>query len=377
MCQDYSRQFRKALGGITYNGGTLACTDSCEFDTSACTSPVCGDNKRESSEKCDGTDIDSDCKFLGFDYGDLGCKDDCLEYDNSSCSFFDCGNGIIDGIENCDTANLNAKTCVDLDYTSGSLRCGANCQFDTSQCISVCGNNIQEVGELCDGSDLAGTVCSHANYGSGDLNCASDCKSFDFSDCNKIICGDGICSHGEDGKCDTDCLQQEKEVIRVSINVCGDKQLGLSEQCDGQLLAGYTCTDLGFTGGTISCTDECRLNITSCNYLASSELTAKALAKQTLSTAIKTANLLIMQAKTEDKETAPAETLLLDVIKDYAGGSTDYEIMTEKLQDIPILLEGGSIEEKQDLPMNYIIGIIVLALLLMLAFMFRGLGKSK
>jgi hypothetical protein len=48
--------------------------------------------------------------------------------------------------------------------------------------------------------------------------------------------------------------------------VCGDGEIGGDEQCDGAELNGQTCEDLGlgFTGGTLGCTDACTFDASMC-----------------------------------------------------------------------------------------------------------------
>lgn len=51
-----------------------------------------------------------------------------------------CGNNIIESSrgEQCDGANLDGKTCSDIDSnTQGTLSCKPNCIYDTSQCTSI------------------------------------------------------------------------------------------------------------------------------------------------------------------------------------------------------------------------------------------------
>lgn len=47
-----------------------------------------------------------------------------------------CGNGTIDASEQCDGSNLAGQTCQSLGYSSGSLLCNPNCQFDTNACLT-------------------------------------------------------------------------------------------------------------------------------------------------------------------------------------------------------------------------------------------------
>ncbi len=56
--------------GLGFTGGTLACTGSCAFDTSGCTSTTCGNGSIESGEECD------DGNTVPFDGCDSGCQVD-------------------------------------------------------------------------------------------------------------------------------------------------------------------------------------------------------------------------------------------------------------------------------------------------------------
>ncbi|MFC1648985.1 hypothetical protein ACFL1B_06050 [Nanoarchaeota archaeon] len=73
----------RALG---FSGGSLSCGLDCQFDTSGCEG-VCGNNKIEGSESCDGNAFFPgwNCQMLGFSGGTLGCTDEC-EVDNTACT---------------------------------------------------------------------------------------------------------------------------------------------------------------------------------------------------------------------------------------------------------------------------------------------------
>ncbi len=83
------------LSGMTcadggYDSGDLACANDCTFDLGGCTGgtpAVCGDDTRGGLESCDGGDLDgSSCAVLaGFDGGTLGCTGTCV-YDTSACT---------------------------------------------------------------------------------------------------------------------------------------------------------------------------------------------------------------------------------------------------------------------------------------------------
>jgi len=99
----------------------------------------------------------------------------------------------------------------------------------------VCGNNTTETGETCDGTDLNGLSCTNFGFTGGTLGCASDCQSYDTSGCTNNtgpVCGNGVIETGED--------------------------------CDGTNLGGASCTSLGFSGGTLSCSSTCTYDTSAC-----------------------------------------------------------------------------------------------------------------
>ena len=149
-----------------------------------------------------------------------------------------CGNGVVNDGEVCDGRDLNAKTCADLvPGTTGTLSCAADClSFDLTKCVNssetVCGNNVIEGNEKCDGASLNDTKCADLVPGTtGSLKCLSDCSNFDVSECvmsTPEMCGNGVLDPGED--------------------------------CDGELLSGYTCKSILGPGaeGKLKCSYTCR-----------------------------------------------------------------------------------------------------------------------
>jgi hypothetical protein len=45
---------------------------------------------------------------------------------------------------------------------------------------------------------------------------------------------------------------------------CGDGSIAAGEACDGDDLGGQSCTDFGFLGGTLTCSEQCTINATAC-----------------------------------------------------------------------------------------------------------------
>ena len=64
----------------------------------------CGNNVREGSEICDGSDLEGKtCQSFGFDGGTLACNPNCDGYNTSGCRYYECGNNVceISGGEDC------------------------------------------------------------------------------------------------------------------------------------------------------------------------------------------------------------------------------------------------------------------------------------
>jgi len=87
---------------------------SCQQEPSRC-SPNCGDGQIVGTEDCDGTNLaDQTCTDLGLEGGTLACSLDCT-FDTSACWY--CGNGVTDPGEECDGGGQNTESC-DEDCTA-------------------------------------------------------------------------------------------------------------------------------------------------------------------------------------------------------------------------------------------------------------------
>ncbi len=210
---------------LGFQGGTLACRNTCNyFDTSNCVT-TCGDGLAGGAEACDGTDLSNEtCLSLGYYGGDLSCTSGC-QYNFSSCTGR-CGDGIIlVGEEDCDGTNLGGRNCNSVGFHTGTLACNSQCENDVSGCALFCGDGIQTTPfESCEGTDLDGATCESIGYsGGGTLGCLSDC-SFDASQCISV-CGNGVLDTGEvcdDGNtvagdgCAADCSSAPGRIVFVS-----------------------------------------------------------------------------------------------------------------------------------------------------------------
>lgn len=343
-----------------FTTGELGCSASCEFDTSACTgprqrdcceenrgvpgcvdadiaacvcasdpsccsdnwdalcaslveaqgcgscTPVCGNDRRERGEVCDGDDLSGlRCQDLGFTGGPLDCAAGCDAYDSASCVGDGpvCGNGMVEGLEMCDAGNLGGTSCADLGFASGDLACAPDCShFDTTPCaaspVTSCGDGfVNGIGELCDGTNwaVAGPDCAALILGTGTASCSDECLP-DLSGCSEgsDLCAvsgwynDGKCQPcalfggvtdeecavfcAADGQCDSTRFGSVTACAAAGrpdpdCGTCGDGLLAPDELCDGTTGAasGESCTGYGFAGGELgSCTQTCLPSFATC-----------------------------------------------------------------------------------------------------------------
>ncbi|MFT4570679.1 MAG: hypothetical protein ACI8TX_001493 [Hyphomicrobiaceae bacterium] len=150
---------------------------------SVVTTAVCGDNTREGSEECDGTD-DASCV--------ASCQVDC------QCPPPVCGNDVIESGEECDGTDPGA-------CPTGT--CGIACACPAP----ACGNDTIESGEECDGT-ATGSCPTGA--------CDGDCT------CPAPVCGNDItegsedCDGTDDAACSSLC-----EVDCICPSTCNDRDL--------------------------------------------------------------------------------------------------------------------------------------------------------
>ncbi|MBW2995676.1 hypothetical protein KY332_00075, partial [Candidatus Woesearchaeota archaeon] len=253
-------------------------------------------------EQCDGSNITNLCpdfdNFLG---GYLECNADCT-LNLSQCSTTDvCGDGFVNwSIEQCDDGNLTGLGCSDIDsFTGGTLTCTNDCLWNTSQCTGtpagVCGDGAINPGEQCDwnGSNITNLCTQYDSFTGGFLTCTQNC-TLNLSQCSTTsVCGDGFVnwSIGEqcdDGNltglgcsnidsytggtltCTNNCIWNVSQCTGLSPGFCGDGAINSEEQCDGSNITNI-CTDFdNFLGGNLICTN-CTLNTSNCS-LADADL---------------------------------------------------------------------------------------------------------
>lgn len=238
--------------------GTLKCTDSCKLDTSGCSAAnICGDNKVDDGEDCDGTKFFGDetsCKEWSsiYESGTVSCNKDCTVNFDACVAKAEpvCGDNVVNQTsEECDGRALSSMysswNCSEFgsEYVGGTMTCDKNCKLDTGSCVlnpnAKCGNNQIDDKEECDGTAFIdeAALCSDWDevFVSGKLSCNADC-TVNTSACAVNRCGDGV--------------------------VRGD------EECDKtNFVEGWdTCekVDSSFSGGKLSCNADCTINTDAC-----------------------------------------------------------------------------------------------------------------
>lgn len=130
----------EALG---YEGGTLGCTSSCDFDVSECVGSVCGNGFVDEGEVCDGGP--TRCP-----YGESCTL--CVDCEEVEGTRRFCGDGVTDydGDEACDQSA--PISCLELaDYDGGQATCADDCTWSIDTCEGqICGDGVVQDGEVCD-----------------------------------------------------------------------------------------------------------------------------------------------------------------------------------------------------------------------------------
>jgi len=86
-----------------------------------------------------------------------------------------CGDNIKNGSEACDGTDFGAASCESLGYDGGVLKCSVICTFDANACYTCGDDKVNAPDESCDGTDLLGFTCINFGMNGGELGCTSAC----------------------------------------------------------------------------------------------------------------------------------------------------------------------------------------------------------
>lgn len=251
----------------------LASPDGCRTWEEANQCTFCGDGLVQTGEQCDGGDGGLTCQDFGFDGGTLACDGSC-NYDTNDC--FRCGDNICNIGETCEYAGESDFSCLlgDGDL-GGSCRVPNNSGTDGIEC-SFCGDGMinTDAGELCDPNALQGDpgwMCSEDEI----CNSNCSCTTVIDEDCGSGVCnGNKTCEHGvPDFNClfgnliDQACRDYEDP---DSCTYCGDRLCQEGETCESNGSEFVDCS----TGNPLSqeCRDYSSGVINECSYCGDDEL---------------------------------------------------------------------------------------------------------
>lgn len=185
----------------------------------------CGDKSKNGDEECDGTSVSS-CYSQGYDSGTMKCNADCT-FDTSGCN--KCGDGKVSGYEKCDEGNDNGNKC--------SPPYGSSCTYCSKYCTKAylyggyCGDGKRDSNEDCES-------CYQDNPCTDGKNSCYNGKCIDLdSDDNCGIIGN---------KCtgNTECVN------RVCKSKCGNGRIDPGETCrtctiDAKCSSSEQCSSAG------------------------------------------------------------------------------------------------------------------------------------
>ena len=168
--------------------------------------------------------------------------------------------------------------------TAGSCTCASGYQLQGNQCVSQCGK-----GEVADSDGSC--VCDTANHWTGNtgackcdvgykqyMNGANEISCvIDKTECNGkgVIAQEGSCvcdirNHwiGDPHNCKCESGYDDVNgvcVKRFDGNTCNNGILDEGEECDGSLfLPDVNCTNMGYSGGVVTCNADCKLDYSNC-----------------------------------------------------------------------------------------------------------------
>jgi cysteine-rich repeat protein len=198
--------------------------ERCVSTSSVPTGPVCGNGRREGTERCDdGNRVDTDA-----------CTNDCRLGNQQRC------------VENRDCGTLSCVAGVCAPCTT-SAQCGGN-QCVAGKCVDTCGNGTLDAGEVCDdgnrvGTDSCSNDCRPTNLcGNGVVNAGEFCDDGNTND------GDGCtadCHLPRNGACDNP-VQCDSGICNAGhcLDLCGNGRMDPGEQCDdGNILSNDGCSN--------------------------------------------------------------------------------------------------------------------------------------
>ena len=252
-------------------------------DGDATAGGVCGDGALDGGEACDGADLGGQtCSDVdpGLS-GDLACAANCLNIDATGCSFGASAAHVVfnevttqgategpyadkgDALELYNVGGAAAKLTGWKLSDDPTFPEDKTYVFPDGVAIAPGGRLVlvefdkdTGQGELPFGLSATHEETLILADGAGHI---LDKFTFDGVDAVTSLC------RVPDGSGDWQaCDETLGEANKAATTICGDAQRTGDEECDGGDHGGATCTSLGFTGGSLSCSQICRLDGSTC-----------------------------------------------------------------------------------------------------------------
>ncbi len=180
-------------GEVVYDRSKVMCSCNMLDTASACAAvpETCGNGSVDGKEVCDGTQIPEEAKvcpknMVLLDKPVWECDKSCLAIDTFKACEFACGNNRVDSGEVCDgtdipeTAKVCPKNYIPVDKPEWS--CDTKCAgiITDKACELACGNGKLDAGEACDGTSIdhaaAEAKCSsRTTYDKNRASCLETC----------------------------------------------------------------------------------------------------------------------------------------------------------------------------------------------------------
>ena len=234
----------------------------------AAPSQVCGNNVREGSEACDGSDLGSeDCTTLdmGFIGGTLACASNCMSFDTSGCTSAECSEGATRDCYSGPTGSKDVGSCH-----GGTQTC-------TGGVWGACVGEVVPQPEICNGhdDDCDGTIDNDCTGCTQDTYCPDR-----TAECKTATCVSGSCQYTDDPQIGQPCHDSGVGACQGSGTlicngsgavICGITQPGAAPQpeicgngidddCDGVVdngCPGHGCSTDGECQSNLCCSGVC------------------------------------------------------------------------------------------------------------------------
>ena len=199
---DGDRFWGQTCEGYGFPGGFLSCGSLCTVDISTCNGylPTCGNGRVEDLEACDTTELSGvTCESWGYEGGRLACTVACT-FDTSGC-LGSCASSCILGARRCvgdevDVCELVPGACnawrAERDCAEENLAC-VQSDFRTAECRAVCDEPCTPGERRCTSAGAGLLTCTVTGDG--------DCFRWEEQACEEGL----VCVAGRETACQEPC----------------------------------------------------------------------------------------------------------------------------------------------------------------------------